>query len=65
MQMLFGVGLRSLLTSRWLALLWAILVLLTAINLVGPQGPANDATPDGQAASNDSDPIGRINGARP
>jgi hypothetical protein len=46
-------------------LLWAILVLLTAINLVGPQGPANDATPDGQAASNGSDPTGRINGARP
>lgn len=36
--MLFGVRLRSLFTSRWLALLWAILVLLTALNLVGPQG---------------------------
>ena len=33
MQMLFGVRLRSLFTSRWLALLWAILVLLTALNL--------------------------------
>ena len=42
MQMLFGVRLRSLFTSRWLALLWAILVLLTALNLVGihPAAPA-------------------------
>ena len=65
MQMLFGVRLRSLFTSRWLALLWAILVLLTALNLVGPQGPGDDATPDERAASNGSDPTGRINGARP
>jgi len=33
--MLFGVRLRSLFTSRWLALLWAILVILTAIQFVG------------------------------
>jgi len=46
-------------------LLWAILVLLTALNLVGPQGPGDDATPDERAASNGGDPTGRINGARP
>jgi hypothetical protein len=34
--MLFGVRLRSLFTSRWMALLWAILVILTAIQFVGP-----------------------------
>ncbi|WP_298399642.1 hypothetical protein [Sphingobium sp.] len=34
--MLFGVRLRSLFTSRWLALLWAVLVILTAIQFVGP-----------------------------
>lgn len=33
--MLFGVRLRSLFTSRWLAILWAILVCLTAIQFVG------------------------------
>jgi hypothetical protein len=33
--MLFGVRLRSLFTSRWMALLWAILVILTAIQFVG------------------------------
>jgi hypothetical protein len=34
--MLFGVRLRSLFTSRWMALLWALLVILTAIQIVGP-----------------------------
>lgn len=34
--MFFGVRLRSLFTSRWFALLWAVLVLLTAIQFVGP-----------------------------
>jgi hypothetical protein len=34
--MLFGVRLRSLFTSRWFALLWAVLVILTAIQIVGP-----------------------------
>lgn len=33
---MFGIRLRSLFTSRWLALLWAILVLLTAFRIVGP-----------------------------
>lgn len=33
--MLFGVRLRSLFTSRWMAILWAILVCLTAIQFVG------------------------------
>ena len=28
--------LRTIFTSRWFALLWAVLVILTAINLVGP-----------------------------
>ncbi|MFC3440162.1 hypothetical protein ACFOKF_02940 [Sphingobium rhizovicinum] len=46
--MLFGVRLRSLFTSRWLALLWAILVILTAIQFVG-SGP--DKPTDGANAS--------------
>lgn len=33
---MFGVHLRSLFTSRWFALLWAVLVILTTINFVGP-----------------------------
>lgn len=32
---MFGVRLRSLFTSRWMALLWAVLVILTAIGFVG------------------------------
>lgn len=35
---MFGVRLRSLFTSRWMALLWAILVLLSAIQFVGSDG---------------------------
>ncbi len=41
--MLFGVRLRSLFTSRWMALLWATLVMLTAIQFVG----VGDDTPAG------------------
>lgn len=32
---MFGVRLSSLFTSRWFALLWAVLVILTAIQFVG------------------------------
>ncbi|WHO39729.1 hypothetical protein PMI04_003805 [Sphingobium sp. AP49] len=35
---MFGVRLRSLFTSRWMALLWAVLVLLSAIQFVGSDG---------------------------
>lgn len=49
--MLFGVRLRSLFTSRWMALLWAVLVILTAIQFVGPgedkAGPGDNAAADG------------------
>ena len=50
--MLFGVRLRSLFTSRWMALLWAVLVILTAIQIVGPEddsraGSDNAAAADG------------------
>jgi len=49
--MFFGVRLRSLFTSRWFALLWAILVILTAIQFVGTsddsQGALGDNAADG------------------
>ena len=32
---MFGVRLSSLFTSRWMALLWAVLVIVTAIGTVG------------------------------
>ncbi|WP_313392910.1 hypothetical protein [Sphingobium yanoikuyae] len=41
---MFGVRLRSLFTSRWMALLWAILVLLSAIQFVGSDGGDQAAT---------------------
>ncbi|WP_066699964.1 hypothetical protein [Sphingobium amiense] len=49
---MFGVRLRTLFTSRWFALLWAVLVILTAINYVGtgddrPADAANGTAPDG------------------
>ncbi|AYO79719.1 hypothetical protein [Sphingobium yanoikuyae] len=46
---MFGVRLRSLFTSRWMALLWAILVLLSAIQFVGSDG--GDQTGADQAAT--------------
>ncbi|WP_088184232.1 hypothetical protein [Sphingobium sp. Z007] len=49
--MFFGVRLRSIFTSRWFALLWAILVILTAIQFVGSadegQGVQGDNAADG------------------
>jgi hypothetical protein len=44
--------LRTIFTSRWFALLWAVLVILTAINFVGtgddkPADAANAAAADG------------------
>ncbi|MFZ2995447.1 hypothetical protein [Sphingobium sp.] len=51
--MIFGVRLRSLFTSRWMAILWAILICLSAIQFVGAgddkagQGHSAAAVPDG------------------
>lgn len=58
---MFGVRFASLFTSRWMALLWALLVILTAIGFVGagsdqpagqPTGPdaADTLTPEQQQA---------------
>jgi len=44
MAAMFGVRLSSLFTSRWMALLWAILVILTAIQFIGSSG--DDADPN-------------------
>lgn len=45
---MFGVRLSSLFTSRWFALLWAVLVILTAIQFVGAgdDGADNSASAD-------------------
>lgn len=48
--MFFGVRLRSLFTSRWFALLWAVLVILTAIQFVGSD-PDKDAPAQGDNMS--------------
>ncbi|BBD01155.1 MULTISPECIES: hypothetical protein [Sphingobium] len=48
--MFFGVRLRSLFTSRWFALLWAVLVILTAIQFVG-SGPDKDDPAQGDNAA--------------
>jgi hypothetical protein len=53
--MLFGVRLRSLFTSRWLALLWAILVILTAIQFVGAGPDNSDGGQGGNVASSAPD----------
>ena len=45
---MFGIRLSSLFTSRWMALLWAILVILTAIQFVGSD---RHGTEDDSAAS--------------
>ncbi|WP_313803545.1 hypothetical protein [Sphingobium sp.] len=53
---MFGVRLSSLFTSRWMALLWAILVILTAIQFVGASddGESQKATGQGSASAPDT-----------
>ncbi|MEJ7932947.1 hypothetical protein WG907_01590 [Sphingobium sp. AN558] len=48
--MLIGVRLRSLFTSRWMAILWAILVCLTAIQFVGT---SDDKSGQGDSSATD------------
>lgn len=48
--MFFGVRLRSIFTSRWFALLWAGLVILTAIQFVGTGDDSQGAQGDNAAA---------------
>jgi hypothetical protein len=43
---MFGVRLSTIFTSRWFALLWAVLVILTAIQFVGVGD--DDAAQNGQ-----------------
>lgn len=51
--MFFGVRLRSIFTSRWFALLWALLVILTAIQFVGPGPDRQDQAQGDNAAAVD------------
>jgi hypothetical protein len=53
---MFGVRLSSLFTSRWFALLWVVLVCLTAVEIVGAargaKGPDDQAADDAAIAVN-------------
>ncbi|WP_420143937.1 hypothetical protein [Sphingobium sp.] len=49
---MFGIRFRSLFTSRWFALLWVVLVLLTAIQIVGPGDDSKDSDGKGERAGN-------------
>ncbi len=52
---MFGVRLTSLFTSRWMALAWAVLVCLTAVQFVGSAGdedaPGQDANAESAAVN--------------
>lgn len=50
---MFGVRLSSLFTSRWMALLWAVLVILTAIQFVGTSGKDDSGANAAQGVSAD------------
>lgn len=60
---MFRVRLSSLFTSRWLALLWAVLVILTAIQFVGTGDTDDSAADDAQgvAANSPADQKAAIN----
>lgn len=60
---MFGVRLSSLFTSRWFALLWAVLVILTAIQFVGTGDRDDSGADDAQraAASSPADQKAAIN----
>jgi hypothetical protein len=44
MSTMFGVRLTSLFTSRWMALAWAVLICLSAIEFVGGRGSNEDSS---------------------
>ncbi|MGV3769051.1 MAG: hypothetical protein ACO1NM_03360 [Sphingobium phenoxybenzoativorans] len=48
--MIFGVRPSSLFTSRWMALLWGVLICLTAVGFVGGGGKGNDGAGGDQTA---------------
>jgi hypothetical protein len=57
--MIFGVRPSSLFTSRWMALLWGVMICLTAIGFVGAKGgkdgaPAADPAPYNAAPDTDA-----------
>lgn len=51
---MFGIRLRSLFTSRWMAILWAIFICLTAIQIVGVGDDGAGQGSDTAAASADA-----------
>ncbi|WP_150291237.1 hypothetical protein [Sphingobium estronivorans] len=54
---MFGVRLSSLFTSRWMALLWAVLVILTAIQFVGTSDDGADGKRAGQGSNSAPDVV--------
>ena len=59
---MFGVRLTSLFTSRWMALAWAVLICLSAIEFVG--GRTNNGKDDDAAqAQQDADTAKAVNTA--
>ena len=57
MRAMFGVRLTSHFTSRWMALAWAVLICLSAIEFVGDSG-GND-----EAAAQDAETAQAVNTA--
>lgn len=47
---MFGVRITSLFTSRWMALAWAVLICLTAIQFVGSGKGGGNADKNGSSA---------------
>lgn len=54
---MFGVRLSSLFTSRWMALLWAVLVILTAIQFVGASDDRENRDVAGQHRDSAADTL--------
>lgn len=52
--MIFGVRPSSLFTSRWMALLWGVLICLTAVGFVGGGGKGSDGASDQTALPTDA-----------
>lgn len=56
---MFGVRFSSLFTSRWMALLWGVLICLSAINFVGT-GHHDDADEPGDQAQLTNEQVAAI-----
>jgi hypothetical protein len=60
---MFGPRLSSIFKSRWMALLWAAMVIWTAVDFVGVSHPASGNGGNGTSSSDENEPMSQEDAA--